>query len=82
MLGHQRPDDLWQVGDLTALGPGDRRAEQPGTAAGAPARLVRDHLVRVIGHLQRRPRLALRPARLAPALPPLRPGRRLGQPLG
>ncbi len=54
--GHQRPDLLGQVDHLAAPGPGHLSAEQACPAPGAPARLVRDHLVRVVGQLQRHPR--------------------------
>ena len=81
VLGDLGPDVHRQVGHLAAPGPGHRGAEQPGAAARTPARLVQDHLVRVIGHLQRCPRLPLRPARPAPRPLPQRRRRRLGQPL-
>jgi hypothetical protein len=82
VLGYLGPDVLRQIGDLAALGPGHLGAEQPGAAPAAAARLVGDHVVGVTGHLQRHPRLALRPARLAARLLPQRPGSGLGQPLG
>ncbi len=56
VLGDLRPDLLEQVGDLAALGTGDRRAGQPLPAPGARHRLVRDHYVRVSGHLHGRGR--------------------------
>jgi len=80
VLGDQRPDVLGQVGDLAAAGPGQRGAGQPGPAPGAPDRLMRGHPVRVIGHLQGRARLAVRPAGLAAALRTQRLRRRLAQP--
>lgn len=73
VLGDQRLDVLGQVDHLAALGAGHLRVRQPAAAASAPARLVGQHMVRVIGHLQRRPWLALRPVRLPAALAAQRP---------
>ena len=70
MLGDQRPDIRRQVDHLPPLDPGQRPARQVVAAARAPARLMRNNLIWEAGHLQRRARLALRPARLAPGLAP------------
>ena len=50
-------------------------------AAARSARLMPEHVIRMIGQLHRHARLALRPARLAPGLLPQRLRRRLGQPV-
>ena len=81
VLGDPRPDDFWQVHDLTPFRPGHQGAGQAFPAARALARLVPDHRVRVIGRFQCRPRLPLRPPRPATGLFPQRLRRRLGQPL-
>lgn len=81
VLGDPRPDDFWQVHDLTPFRPGHRGAGQAFPAARALARLVPDHRVRVIGRFQCRPRLPPRPPRPATGLFPQRLRRRLGQPL-
>jgi hypothetical protein len=60
VLGDQGADVAGQIYHLAARGPGHRGAGQASAAARAPARLVPDDLIRMTGHLQRGPRLALR----------------------
>ena len=69
------------VDDLPALDRGHRRALQGLPAAAAPGRPVPHPLIRMVRELHRRPRLALRPAGLAPGLPAQRLRRRLRQPV-